>query len=186
MAKEYVDVRGISPTSIRHGVQALVAVAGDREVSTYTREDVRAMVASLQDKGNKTVTVRKRLSAISSVINYAYAELDIDRRNPFSRVIIKGEGKDSIPRGVYQIDQLLLGYNEALSSHSHVLNLFPVLGETGCRLAEIVGLKIEDLDLRNDIIHVRPNELRRLKTSGSTRSISLLPVAKLALVKAIG
>lgn len=186
VADEYVDVRCISHASIRHGVQALVAVAGNRDVGNYTRDDVRAMVASLQNKGNKTVTVRKRLSAVSAVISYAYAELDIDRRNPFSRVVIKGEGMDSTPRGVFQIDQLLEGYREALSSNSHVLNLFPVLGETGCRLAEIVGLKIEDVDLRDDILHIRLNELRRLKTSGSTRSIPLLPMAKLALVKAIG
>jgi len=47
--------------------------------------------------------------------------------------------------------------------------LMPLLEETGCRLAEIVGLKLEDIDLENDMIHARPNSARRLKTRSSQR-----------------
>ena len=51
--------------------------------------------------------------------------------------------------------------------------LFPILGETGCRLAEIVGLRIEDFDLDDRVLHIRPNDKRRLKTAGSERSLPL-------------
>jgi integrase len=48
-------------------------------------------------------------------------------------------------------------------------DIMPTLGETGCRLAEIVGLKLEDIDLENDLIHIRSNSAKRLKTESSQR-----------------
>ena len=61
----------------------------------------------------------------------------------------------------------------------------PLLGETGCRLAEIVGLKLEDIDPVNDLIHIRPNSARRLKTRSSQRILPLVGYAKLALEQAL-
>ena len=61
----------------------------------------------------------------------------------------------------------------------------PILGETGCRLAEIVGLKLEDIDLENDLIHIRPNSARRLKTRSSQRTLPLVGYAKLAMKQAL-
>ena len=40
---------------------------------------------------------------------YAYAELDLDKRNPFSRLIIKADGADSHKRGTLTNDQLKEG-----------------------------------------------------------------------------
>ena len=51
--------------------------------------------------------------------------------------------------------------------------MFPILGETGCHLAEIVGLRIEDVDLDGRILRIRPNDKRKLKTAGSERSLPL-------------
>ena len=61
----------------------------------------------------------------------------------------------------------------------------PILGETGCRLAEIVGLKLEDIDLENDLIHIRPNSARRLKTKSSQRTLPLVGYAMLAIEQAL-
>ena len=147
MLKEYLSVRDISERPVRLAVDALVAVAGDREISDYTREDVRAFLGYMNQKGVKTATVRRRLNSLSAIFNYSYAELDIDKRNPFTRVIIPKEGKDVTKRGVFNTEQLIEGYQIALSSGSTVKLLMPILGETGCRLAEIVGLRVEDVDL---------------------------------------
>ena len=54
-------------------------------------------------------------------------------------MIIKGEGDDSFKRGVFTNQQLKQGYDKALTSGSKIKLLMPLLGETGCRLAEIVG-----------------------------------------------
>ena len=61
----------------------------------------------------------------------------------------------------------------------------PLLGETGCILAEIVGLRLEDIDLENDLIHIRPNPVRRLRTRSSQRTLPLGGYAKLAMQSAI-
>ena len=123
--------------------------------------------------------------SLSAILNYAYAELDLDKRNPFSRLFIKGEGEDSHKRGTFTNDQLKWGYDKALASRSQIKLLMPLLGETGCRLAEMVGLKLEDIDLENDLIDIRPNSARRLKTRSSQRTLPLVGYAKLAMEHAL-
>jgi integrase len=61
----------------------------------------------------------------------------------------------------------------------------PLLGETGCRLAEIVGLRLEDIDLVNNLVHIRPNSARRLKNKTSERVVPLVGYAKLAIEQAL-
>ena len=63
--------------------------------------------------------------------------------------------------------------------------LFPMLVETGFRLAEVVGLRVEDVDLDAQVLHIRPNYKRRLKTTGSERSLPITNTAYLALTKAM-
>ena len=61
----------------------------------------------------------------------------------------------------------------------------PLLGETGCRLAEIVGLELQDIDMENEVIHIRPNPIRRLKTRNSERILPLVGYAKVAMKLAL-
>ena len=100
-------------------------------------------------------------------------------------MIIKGEGNDSLKRGVFTNEQLKLGYDKAIKSGSQIKLLMPLLGETGCRLAEIVGLRVEDINLENDLIHIRPNSARRLKTRNSERTLPLVGYARLAMELAL-
>ena len=185
IAEEYINFRDIDQQPPRIAVAVFVSLAGDRDVSQYTREDAKLFVRHLEMRGNKTATIRRRINSLSAIINYAYAELDLDKRNPFSRLIIKGEGDDSYKRGVFTNQQLKQGYDKAINSGSQVKLLMPLLGETGCRLAEIVGLRLEDIDLENDLIHIRPNAARRLKTRSSQRMLPLVGYAKVAMEEAI-
>jgi integrase len=75
----------------------------------------------------------------------------------------------------------MAGYDKALKSGSAVQLLMPLLGETGCRLSEIVVLRIEDIDMENELIYIRPNAARRLKTRGSERILPLIGYARLAM-----
>jgi len=181
---EYLSLRSVHHKPIKVAVDPFISLAGDRDVSQYTREDAKLFVRYLEMKGNKTATIRRRINSLSAILNYAYAELDLDKRNPFSRLFIKGEGEDSHKRGTFTNDQLKWGYDKALASGSQIKLLMPLLGETGCRLAEIVGLKLEDIDLANDLIHIRPNSARRLKTRSSQRTLPLVGYAKLAIEQA--
>ena len=182
MAEEYLSLRKIDAAPPKLALETFIRLAGDRDVVSYTRDDAKLFVDALLSLGNKTATIRRRINCISAVLNYAYAELDVDKRDPFSRLFIKGEGQDAYKRGTFTLDQLKQGYEHALSSGSQVKLLMPLLGETGCRLGEIVGLELNDIDMTENLIHIRPNRIRRLKTSNSSRTMPLVGYAKEAML----
>jgi integrase len=185
MADEYLSLRKIDIAPPKLALDTFISLAGDRDVVSYTRDDAKLFVDALLTQGNKTATIRRRINCIAAILNYAYAELDVDKRNPFSRLFIKGEGQDAHKRGTFTLNQLKQGYEHAFSSGSQVKLLMPLLGETGCRLAEIVGLELNDIDMTDEVIHIRPNSIRRLKTANSTRTLPLVGYAKEAMLLAL-
>ena len=185
IAAEYLALKQIDQTPPRVALSTFLSLAGDRDVSEYTRQDAKLFVHHLEMKGNKTATVRRRINSLSAIMNYAYSELDLDKRNPFTRLFICNEGDDVFKRGIFTNEQLKLGYDKALASGSSVKLLMPLLGETGCRLAEIVGLRLEDINLDNDLVYIRPNSARRLKNRTSERVVPLVGYAKLAIEQAL-
>ena len=185
MAEEYLALREIDQVPPRSALSTFISLAGDRDVGTYTREDAKLFVHHLQLRGNKTATVRRRINSLSAILNYAYAELDLDKRNPFTRLIIRQEGQDASKRGTFTNEQLKNGYDTVIAAGSQVKLLMPLLGETGCRLAEIVGLELRDIDMENELIHIRPNPIRRLKTRNSERILPLVGYAKVAMKLAL-
>ena len=185
MAKEYLALREIDQVPPRTALATFISLAGDRDVGTYSREDAKLFVHHLHLKGNKTATIRRRINSLSAILNYAYAELDLDKRNPFTRLIIRNEGQDASKRGTFTNEQLKDGYDKAIASGSQVKLLMPLLGETGCRLAEIVGLELQDIDMEQELIHIRPNSIRRLKTKNSERTLPLVGYAKTAMEQAL-
>ena len=185
IAEEYLALREIDQAPLRSALSTFISLAGDRDVGTYTREDAKLFVHHLHLKGNKTATIRRRINSLSAILNYAYAELDLDRRNPFTRLLIRNEGQDASKRGTFTNEQLKDGYEKAIASDSQVKLLMPLLGETGCRLAEILGLELQDIDMENELIHIRPNSIRRLKTRNSNRTLPLVGYAKVAMKLAL-
>ncbi len=111
MAEEYLSVRKIDLVPPRVALEVFIAVAGDRDVVSYTRDDAKLFVGQLHKLGNKTATIRRRINSLSAILNYAYAELDVDKRNPFSRLFIKGEGEDTHKRGTFTLEQLKQAMN---------------------------------------------------------------------------
>ena len=178
MAKEYLSVRKIDLVPPKVALDVFIGVAGDRDIASYNRDDAKLFIDQLQKQGNKTATIRRRINSLSAILNYAYAELDVDKRNPFSRLFIRGEGQDAHKRGTFFLEQLKQVYDDNLSSGSRVKLLMPLLGETGCRLAEIVGLELDDIDMAEEVIHIRPKSIRRLKTANSIRTLLLVGYAK--------
>ena len=78
IAAEYLAMKQIDQTPPRVALGTFISLAGDRDVSEYTREDAKLFVHHLKMKGNKTATIRRRVNSISAIVNYAYSELDLD------------------------------------------------------------------------------------------------------------
>ena len=128
MADEYLSLREIGEVPPRVALKVFMSLAGDRDVREYGREDAKVFVRHLTLKGNKTATIRRRINSLSAIINYAYHELDLEKRNPFSRLIIPNEGSDFKKRGTFSNEQLRWGYMEAIRSRNTIKLLMPLLG----------------------------------------------------------
>lgn len=171
--REFLELKEINPKPSEQSVKRLIRVVGDLPVDQYTRSHAKAFLASYE--GQKTSTRRRRLQCLTSIMNFAYWEYDIDKRNPFARIIIKGEGKDATPREPFSVAELKTLYKQALSFGKLRL-ILPILGETGCRLSEVLGLMKSDVVHAEDllVINIQENECRGLKTENSKRSLPIV------------
>lgn len=176
----YLDDREIDQKPVRLAVKTLVRIAGNKNISHYDRSDARLFVQSLLGKGNKTATVRRRIQSIRALLEFGYRELDDRKRNPFSRLSIAGEGNDALKRGIFTENQLRLVYSRSFEDADEPSLALPILGETGARLAEIVGLRWEDVCFSQQMFEIRPHKFRRLKTKSSARNLPIVGTAKSA------
>ncbi len=167
---EYVDLRSLNPKPLNETLDCLFGIIGEKPVEAYTRQDARKFV-EVYGRKVKTTSVRRRLNSLNAVFNYAIYELDLPHRNPFARIIIKGEGKDATPREPFSVAELKKLYSASLA-YGRLRLILPILGETGCRLSEVLGLMKEDVIRTEDllVINIRENDCRGLKTENSKRS----------------
>ena len=77
-------------------VKRLIEVVGDLPIDQYTRSHAKEFLQSYSNQ--KISTQRRRLQCLAAIMNYAFYEYDIDKRNPFARIIIKGEGREPSPQ----------------------------------------------------------------------------------------
>lgn len=175
VVEDYLAVRNpVTDHRIRHTVSNFVSIAGNLDLSDYSREDGRTYVAWMLKQGVKTTTVKNRINVLAAVFNYGFDEHEIEKRMPFARMRIQHLGHDSHTRVPFSKDELKTIYREASRSDHPGHLLLPIMGETGMRLMEAVGLRTEDVDLKGRTVSIRPHPLRRLKTKGSERIVPLV------------
>ena len=177
VVKEYVEVRGIQHNPTLSSVEALISMSGDMCVDQYTRQDARNFVSKLLAKGNRTTTIRRRMNCLTAVFNYGFAEYEVAGRNPFARVLIPKEGADKETRTPFLNAELHDLYELSMKSGKRLRLSVPILGETGCRIAEIIGLRRSDVSLETKSIRIVGHQSRRLKTRGSERELPLIGFA---------
>ena len=105
---------------VRIGQRVFLEAAGNKEMGVYDRDDARAVLRLLQESGVKTATIRRRFDTIKAIFEHAYVEEEIERRNPFSRLSIPGEGLDATKRGTFTLAQLQEIYRVALSTRNEI------------------------------------------------------------------
>jgi integrase len=127
-------------------------------------------------------SVQRNLGVVKAAINHVLLEHDLDFRNVFQAIKIKGAGSSNTDRLPINDDQLATMI-PAFASSEVASILLMLLTDTGARLAEITGLEAKDVDLNKAILHIRPNARRGLKTKTSTRSIPLSQRATECLIQ---
>lgn len=158
--------------------------------------DIRDLMLSQDKQGGGKVSpasVLRDIGMLKAVITRGLLEFDLRKTvdNPFDNLDIAGTSEEetfladnekrlSLPDGVVN------GVKRRLTGD--LLLIWRLLDGTGCRLAEIIGLRVEDVcDLHGPLPHIRIrwHDERRLKNLSSIRSVPLcgdaLSAAKEAL-----
>ena len=132
--------------------------------------------AKNKPKGLSVKTVRNLHQMVSSALNLAVAQKLIPVNPASACALPKVERKEMKTIPVEQLNAFL-----AEAKASGVFELYYIDLVTGLRRGELLGLKWDDIDLKNGVLHVHRQVLRQdgkvveapLKTKNSYRSVSL-------------
>lgn len=154
----------------------------DRPIASLRREDAREVRDHMLD-GRSPESVDRYLNIVRAVLNFAIKEMDLGREgvvNPFMG-LPTGEKEQATPdrrkRDVFTEDELARTHAHILANARPDLQLiWRLMRNTGCRLAEITGLRVRDVRLDHEIPHIAVewHEKRRVKTKSSRRLVPLL------------
>jgi integrase len=129
--------------------------------------------------GFKGWTLKGHLTVLSSIFTYAARHLGLNAQNPVALLdrVERPSSEDERPRRVLNGDELTKLLSAVAESHRL---LFDTAAETGGRLAEILGLAWEDIDLGAQTVTFshqldRKGQRVPLKTKRSRRVLEVTP-----------
>jgi integrase len=150
-------------------LEKLVAFLGHDQLHLVTREDTAKFRDSML-QSLKVSTVKTRLNYLSGLFAVGVEE-QLLPANPFAGVgkRLRTEDKQDKSYDMVTVDQAA----RTLPSDQYVV--YQLLRYTGCRLAEVLGLKTSDIDLNAGVLNIIPHPDRPLKTRESKRVIPIHP-----------
>ncbi|WP_282046660.1 site-specific integrase [Roseibium album] len=151
-----------------------------RRLDGIRRQDAKDVRDHMMD-GRTASSVDRYLNIVRAAFNYAITEFDIEgTKNPFlglHGIKNEGEGPNSRSRKPFNGEQLLAARTQVLGTcNKDAQRIWRILEKTGCRIAEVSGLRRTDVHLEGQIpyIDVEWHEGRRLKTKASRRWVPLV------------
>ncbi len=174
----------------------LEVLGGNTQLRAIGRTEAKRLRDLLLEAGLKPSSVRRELNVVKAIFNHAIHECGLSSyMNPFNRLDIPRlkeeadfELRDPLPMHVLEAvrARVLQHCNTELKL------IWRLLEGTGCRLAEITGLRVSDVVASGEMPHicVQWHEDRRIKTNASRRDVPLvgdaLAAADEALKRAVG
>jgi integrase len=162
----------------RRAIKHVIDTIGDLPLEAYDRTLARKVRDSIS---GTTGTTRRRLDVICAVFNLGLREHNLSLPNPFAGLEIPDEGLDATKRQPFTLGELGTIAKACLEKDNDLRWIVALQLETGARLGEIVGLRLEDLVLNAETphVHIRPHLAlgRTLKTPQSERKVPLVGLA---------
>ncbi|MBP6670168.1 MAG: site-specific integrase [Gemmatimonadales bacterium] len=170
--------------------RALAFLGEERRLSAVTGRDVEQWIAHLRTRVGRTGgrplsegSVRHHLNALSNLYRRAQGRhLVPPGYNPVAVLMEKPSGRRLEAAWLEVPDAALLleaarrvGERDDGRALPFAYELVATLLLTGGRLAEVLGLEVEDVSLERRTVTFRPNAWRRLKTPGARRVVPLWP-----------
>lgn len=160
-------------------LSVFVAECGDLPISQIQRTHVMAFVAACQNSGHKPSSIRRRLGAISAVINRYHQDFDIVRRNHFSRVPLRNAGptaSDREPLDQAQVRSLDNFLKSDQIADPHLLSVFWLIRCSTLGPSEAGGLMSCDIGGVPPVLHVsvQSNARRSMKAASRRRDFPIV------------
>ena len=159
----------------RRAVRDVIALLKDRPLDRYSTSDAGRFRDHMLDRGLVSSSVKRVFSILRAIINLTIQEHGLECKNAFARTFIP-DLEDSVKRAPIPLEVIRQIQKECLQMNDPNRWLIALLSDTGMRLSEALGLKIEDLHLEDTIpyVTITPNSARKLKTKSSAREIPLV------------
>jgi site-specific recombinase XerD len=127
--------------------------SGKRELAEMERADLEAFIEEEQDRGLRISTVRTRLACIIAFLHFLM-EQDLIPLSLLKRRI-KLKLPEVLPRAMHPADvKKLLSVIDDIRDRALILLLL----RTGMRIGEALGLRLNDLDMRDRKVHLFQGE----------------------------
>jgi len=127
--------------------------SGKRDIEEMERGDLEAFIEHEQDRGLRISTVRTRLACIIAFLHFLM-EQDVISGSPLRRSI-KLKLPDVLPRAMNPSDvRKLLSVVDDIRDRALILLLL----RTGIRIGEALGLRLNDLDIKDKKVHLFEGE----------------------------
>lgn len=159
-------------------IEYVTEAIGNKDLSEYTSTDGAEFRDALISKGLAISSVKRVFSSVRSILNLTIKEHGLSVVNPFAGTYMPEEQqvkkRSSIPAATIQkIQSLCVSHNDDLRW------MVSLISDTGMRLGEVCGLRVDDIILDSEVPHVviQPNAARRLKTLSSKSTIPLVGAA---------
>lgn len=132
---------------------ARYGASGKRDLGEIERVDLEAFIEQEQDRGIRISTVRTRLAGILAFLHFLIEQEVLS--GAFLQRRIKLKLPDALPRAIHPADvRKLLCVIDDIRDRA----LFLLLLRTGMRIGEALGLRVNDLDIRDRKIHLFEGE----------------------------
>jgi integrase len=152
---------------------------GRQRMTHIAPTDVAKYVAKKQSEGLKGWTIKGHMTVLSSVFTYAARHLGLTAQNPVGLLdrVERPSSDDEKPKRVMNADELDKLLNAVDGRYRMI---FDLAAETGCRLAEALGLAWENVSLEEQTIEFthqldRKGKRVPLKTKRSRRVLEVTP-----------
>jgi len=127
--------------------------SGKRDLEEMERADLEAFIEHLQDGGLKISTVRTRLAFLIAFLHFLMEQEVIS--GALLKKHIKLKLPENLPRAMNPADvQKLLSVIDDVRDRALILLLL----RTGMRIGEALGLRLNDLDIRDRKVHLFQGE----------------------------
>ena len=159
----------------RRAVKDVIELLKDRSLDAYSTTDAAQFRDHMMSRGLVTSTVKRVFAIIRAIINLSIQEYGLSCKNAFAKTYIP-DLEDAIKRQPIPIEIIRKIQKECVLVNDPNRWLIALISDTGMRLSEALGLRVEDLQVESNVpyVNIEPNSARKLKTKSSKRQIPLV------------